>query len=329
MLEHLRGLVENVLDPRSSQSTRARHARTAAETMADLRDAYRAGQATLNVGRVADMASMGPDADLRELQRRQLAELRDLVSYPGLFGTPVVMDGSTGYGPAPLIREAATAWADGLTGGATPVVPGMPTNGPYAEVDPDLPRDDDGPDVDVMINDVGTAGGVHLSIFTGGMSRQVVDFTTPAGRALLDGIVLDDVDAVADAFVAGELITAAAGTRAAGADLAAALDDAEGDAGARGVPQWLIVAPETWPRVRRALAPTWADGPRPQLHVSAGQPAGTVTVVGRGAVLLMAGDYIRMDEVVPRTLGRTVAIARPFYLQVREAAGIQTVTGVS
>lgn len=335
---HVRDLVGNVLDPRSSESVRASHARTAANTMADLRDAYTAGMASqVHVGRVADLSDLinGTDAEReaamrREDERWELSQLRDLVSYPGLFGSPVVSDGSTGYGPAPLIREAATPWSEGLTGGKTPVVPGMPLNGPYAEVDPTLPRTEDtGPDTTTMIGDVATAGGVHFSIFTGGMSRQLLDFTTPAGRALLDQIVLDDVDAVADAWVANRLNTNAGGTRAAGTDLAGALDAAEGAAAARGVPQWLIVAPENLPRVRRALPATWADGPRPELLVSAGQTPGTATFVGPGAVLLLTNDFIRMDQVLPKTLGKSVAIARPFYYQLREAAGIQTVTGIA
>lgn len=322
LLEHLRSQVANVLDGNASPALRATHARTAAETAQDLRDAVRASQIVLSRGRVMDMLEGGRGEDLR----RMAAELRDLADWPGMLPTHVLNDGQTGYGPTPLIREVAETWQQGALEGNSPIVPAFTTEGPYAGVDPVLPLAED-PDGWAIINVV-AGEHRHWSVLTFETSKQVVDHIGPTGRALLDRIVFDEVDLAAETFIAEALIAGASGTRAAGADLGAALDEAEGAAGARGPVQLLIVNAVDLPAVRRSLAATYYDGPHPRVLVSAGQTAGTATVVGYGAIRLLASDYVRQDAPSPRGLAKVGAVARPFYLAIRDAAGIQTVTGI-
>lgn len=327
--EHFERIIGQVVDPRATASRRAANARTAAETAADLRDVYLAGRASLAVGRVADWfdaRSGDQDARIRQDLREQLPELRDLVHLPGLLASNVVWDGATGYGPAPLVRSVAAEWQSGLLGGAS-VVPGFKADNTWAEVDPDLSTEVE-PDAATIIDDVSAADGRHMAVAVVRLTKQLDDWLTPEGRRMLDQLVYDDVDLAAEQFIAGELITAAAGTRAAGADLGAALDDAEGAAGGRGLAQWLVVSPLDWPTVRRQLAGAFFDGPHPEVAVSAGQPTGTATVLGPGGVLLMANDHMEMSANMPRIFGKSIAVARPFYLQVRDDAAIQTVTGI-
>lgn len=323
MLEHLRSQLRPVLDGSVSQSVRATHARTVAETVADLRDAVRAGELVLGRGRV--LAMVENDDELVTL-RQELGELRDLGDWPGLLGTNVLNDGVTGFGPAPLIRVAAQPWEVGAMEGNSPIVPAFTTAGPFAEVDAELPQsaDEDG----WAIVDAASGEHRHWSVLTFETSMQVLKWIGPTGTALLDQLVLDEVDRAAEAFTAEALIAGAGGTRAAGTDLGAALDDAEGAAGARGPVQWLVVHPTDLPAVRRALAATFYEGPHPELLPSAGQTVGTVTLVGYGAVRLLAEDYVRQEAPMPRALATSAAVARPFYLAIRDAAGVQTVTGV-
>lgn len=322
MLEHLRAQLRGVLDDQASPSIRATQARTAAETAQDLRDALRVSEIVLSRGRVMDLV----EGDRGESMRRAAAELRDLADWPGLLGTHVLNDGQTGYGPTPLIRDVARPWQQGAMEGNSPIVPSYSVEGPYAEVDAELPAAPD--DAGWAIVDVLAGEQRHWSILTFDLSKQVVDYIGPTGRALLDQLVLDDVDLAAETFIADALVAGAGGTRAAGADLGAALDEAESAAGARGPAQLLVVNAVDLPAVRRSLPSTYFAGPHPALMVSAGQPAGTSTTVGYGALTLLSSDYVRQEAPLPRTLGKSGAVARPFYLAIRDADGIQTVTGI-
>ncbi|MFC7500531.1 hypothetical protein, partial [Nocardioides sp. GCM10030258] len=138
----------------------------------------------------------------------------------------------------------------------------------------------------------------------------------------------DEVDLAAEKFVTAALIAGAGGTRAAGADLGGALDAAEAAAGGRGPVRAVVVNAVDWPEIRRALASTFFEGPHPAVLVSAGQPAGTATYIGTGAVRFLASDYVRMEAERPNAFMKSAAVARPFYLAIRSAAQIQTVTGI-
>ncbi|GAA4824766.1 hypothetical protein ACFQ0K_17825 [Nocardioides caeni] len=323
LMDHLRSQVRSVLDPSASASVRASHAHTAAETASDIRDAIRAGELVLRGARVMQMLDGGEGA--RD-PLHALAEYRDLADFPGLLPTHVLNDGLTGYGPVPLVRGFARPWQTGDLKGTTPILPGFTTAGPFAGIDPTLPLT---PDTDGWaIVDVAAGEARHWSILGFDVSRQLADWIGPTGNALLDQLVLDDVDLAAETFVAAAMVTAAGGTRAAGADLGAALDEAEGAAGVRGPVQALVVNAVDWPAVRRAVASTFFDGPHPQVLVSAGQAAGTATYVGYGAVRFIVDGYERQEVEAPRSFGKTAAVARPFYFEVRDAAGLQTVTGI-
>lgn len=330
MRDHLAQLVRNVVDQGASTSIRAAHARTAAETAHDVRDSLRAGVATLSGSWVFDMlgaASGVRDAnDRMELRGLIERELRDLDDWPGLLPTHVLPEAGTGYGPLPLIRTVAAPWTEGLAG-APPVIPDYPAQGGYAGVDLVLPVAEGDP---VAIVNAAEADGRHFASLTFEASLQLMKFLTPSGVQLLDQFVLDEVDLAAEKWVADALIAAAAtaGTRAAGTDLAAALDEAESVAGARGPVAFVVASAEDLPMVRRALASTYFEGPHPTIHVSAGQPPGTATFVGRGAVLFFAAGYITMESQQVRGFMRQAAVGRPFFLDLRDAGLIQTVTGI-
>ncbi|MCX6399441.1 MAG: hypothetical protein NTX33_05885 [Propionibacteriales bacterium] len=319
LMDHLLGQVRSALDVSASPSIRATHARTAAETAQDLRDAAAAGRLLLTGGHVVDVLKRNKDA---LAFREELAQVRDLADLPGLLPTRVLNDGATGYGPAPLIREAADPWSESLIGG-TPIVPSFTTVGPFAEVDPTI-----GPEPDSFaLVDVATES-AHWSVATLLASKQLLDWIGASGAALLDRIVRDDVDAVAESYVADALVTAAGGTFAAGADLPAALDSAESAAAARGPVRFVVVHPVDLPLVRRALAPTFFTGPHPSLYVSGGQPAGTATFVGSGAVVLLADQVQTMEATAPKSFSTAASTVRPFYLAIRDDEIIQTVTGI-
>lgn len=340
MIGHLRQLVGNVLAPGADASVRASYARTASETAHDLLDSYRAGRLTLEGGQLRDIIVVkaghrdAGDARVRIEQREALEELRDFDNFTGLQPTHVVNDGADGYGPVPLIRSIARPWTSGFTGGA-PVIPDFTTSGPFAEVDPTLPMDDD--EGGVAIVNAAAVDGRHWSMLYVETSRQVLDFAGREGNALLDEILRDEVDLAAEKFVAGELVAAAGGTHAAGADLGAALDDAESAAGGRGPVPLVVVNAIDWPTVRRALPATFFDGPHPRAVVSAGQPVGTATFVGAGALLLYAAQIMATDAVQPRGFSKGVGLARPFYFGLRGmveegvelvSPEVQTVTGI-
>lgn len=331
LVDHLQARVANVTHAHSA-SVRTVEAEQVASLQADLRDAYALGMAATSGHRVLNMIQ-AVRGDREAAEREQLRDMlvtqvRDLEHFEGLLPRSVATDGETGYGPMPLIREVARHWTANLNGGR-PVIPGPVNGGPWASVDPTLPVPAGAP---MQIQDVATTDARHLSILVLDNAMQVADFMASGASgasdasALLDQISFDEVDRAAEEFVASELIDAAGGTRAAGADLGAALDDAESAAGARGPVELVVVSAVDLPAVRRALAPTFFDGPHPELYCSAGQPAGTVTFVGRGGMLLAANDYQLAEAVDVSNLARSAAVARPFLLQVRDDAVIQTVT---
>lgn len=333
LVDHLQARVANVVHAHSG-SVRTVEAEQVASLQADLRDAYALGLAATSGHRVRDMILAGR-GDRDAIEREQLRDMlvtqvRDLEHFEGLLPRRVATDGETGYGPAPLIREVARPWSANLNGGR-PVIPGPVNGGPWASVDPDLPVPAGDP---MQILDVAEVDARHMSILVLDSAMQVADFIASEASgasdasALLQQISFDEVDRAAEEFVAGELVDAAGGTRAAGADLGAALDDAESAAGARGPVELAIVSAVDLPVVRRALAPTFFDGPHPALYSSAGQPAGTVTFVGRGGMLLASNDYQLVEAVDVSRLARSAAVGRPFLLQIRDDAVIQTVTGI-
>ena len=55
---------------------------------------------------------------------------------------------------------------------------------------------------------------------------------------------------------------------------------------------------------------------------------GTVTDVADGGLVLLADEYLTLEREDARTFGKSSGVARPFYVAVRDAAAVQTVTGV-
>ena len=338
MRDHLALLVRTVVDEESRPSIRAAAARGVAETALDVRTSLQAGLSALSGSWVLDSLQsrdgVGDAVDRMRLRGELARELRDLdvASFGGLLPTNVVSaEVSTGYGPLPLIRTIAGQWSDDLVG-VHPVVPSFPEAGEWAGVDLELPVDATDPPTGVAVIDAADGSdGRHLASLTFEVSRQTRDFLTPTGVRLLDDYVLDEVDLAAELWVADALRDEAAtagGTRAAGADVGGALDDAEGAAGARGPLAFVVVNAQDLPAVRRALAATFFDGPHPPLYVSAGQPQGTATFVGRDAILFVTADHQTMEADIPRGWARVGFVGRPFFFMVKDPALIQTVTGI-
>jgi hypothetical protein len=333
--QHLTGLVRSVLDSQS-ESVRAANARTLADDAGDLRQAVALAQVVLSSGgcRALDLhaqhfggkvagAPLEGSAVEREQMRAQLQQMRAFATMlPG--PEPVLTgDGSTGYGPAPLIRGVAMPSTEQ---GQRPVVPGTATGGPFAVMDPDPDQAEVAKVLSIV--DVADPDGWHYAGLVFAPSRHVLDFTQAEGAQLLDRVLFDDVDTVAEGFVAAQLIAGAGGTRAVTA-LADDLEAAEVAAGVNGPVALMIVNPQTWPIVRRTLPAGFFDGPHPRPLLSAGQPVGTVTYVGHAAMHLFVRDYASAASMRPRSLSQESYILRPVYVTVRDAAAVQTVTGIA
>jgi hypothetical protein len=127
----------------------------------------------------------------------------------------------------------------------------------------------------------------------------------------------------------------------AGADLTTlgtALDAAEAAAGAAvnseittsgTAPGLLVVNPANWPKVRRAIGTSWpVDAPHPQVAVSIGAPAGTAILVGPSAIHLFRDQVLHAARTAPGVMGYENTAARPFYLSIRAATGVQTITSI-
>lgn len=334
MAEHVRALVANVVNDKTSDSVRAAHARTVSDAYRDLADAYRAGQAVLGTGRAADLFAVldkksspneRDEAQKRIATRAGLEELRAWFDdFAGVLPTPAVLTNvPTGIGVFPLIREVAQEWTAGA--GVAPVVPGVADDTDSAAIDPATPVTS----TSITIDDVGggTGNPWQSAAMVVNLALQLA-WLTPEGRDLLDRAVFDAVDHEADKAIAAALVAAAGDTRAAGADLGAALDDAERAAGTRDLVRWLVVNPTDLPLVRRELAPTFYEGPHPVPLVSTGQPAGTATLLGNAAMHLFRRDYMTGESSEPKLFGRGAYVIRPFYLAIRDEDAIQTVTGI-
>lgn len=346
--------------------SRANRARVAVETAEDLAALIRSSAAVfpgrgLATIRAALDQKVAPDvrnpgsAAVRGVDPAQVVEVgrnldamrpavrRALGDFEGLgfaAGGPIPALGSP-FNAAPLIAAAEPLLT---VGRFSNVVPGLPAGvvGKVAPVDGDFSPDDD----TVSIDDVG--GWPDLAGLSVLVADQVVDWTDDAGAALLDRMVVDAVDAAAEAHI-GTLLLAAAGTPTpADDDLAGVLDAAEGATAsvAQATTGLVVVNPDDWPKVRRVMAPAWQIGPRPTPMVSVAAPAGTVLVVGGGVLRVEAGAPSYMSVLAtsagsgrgPRTPQESATVRnvpfgsqwlscyRYFRAVIRASAGVQAIT---
>lgn len=339
-LQHLQRQAAQLVDPSSTPPQRAAQSQLLVEGVRDLAEALALvgriapGLSVLDRARLAAIGGpQGVDSDVRRAAdqrvdlREQAAQLEPALRALEFVRPVAVPDStSTGLGVAPLVRAHSVPWGE-WGSMQSPVVPGVVTGAAEAEVNPALPADSLGP---VVIDDVNPgAGKFDLSLLLAEFSQPVLQWTDPAGQALLDNALLDLVDLAAEVYVGAALVSAAGGTAAYAS--AASYDAAEGAAGAsgKGAAEFVIVNPVDWPAVRRELGPAWAAGPHPLPVVTPGAPAGTVMFTGPGAFWLLACDVVEAEETGVSILGgRSVAVGRPFKLFVRNADAIQTITGV-
>lgn len=352
--DHLRALVLNAFDGGTSESARVAMARTVVEAVADLRDLTAIASGVLSGSAIDALRSRDGDraAADRITARRGLAAMTRAVAIqgtadtPGLNPRPVdVGTGTTGLaGGLPLIRSLALA-RDFVGGGPVPVVPGAVGGNISGDVDPAVPIP---AGAAVTIGDVGVGKARHLAVVVADIARQVIDFATDEGLALIDAALADIADRAAELYIGGVLVAGAGGTRSAGVDpatLGAAVDAAEAAAstavnGAQSLT--LLTSPANLAKVRRAVAASWTDAlPHPGLAASVGVPAGTAMMVAGDAVHLFRGglDFAPAEQLTaasplhgstvrPALLGGQVAAIRPFYAAVRAAPGIQLITGI-
>jgi hypothetical protein len=171
------------------------------------------------------------------------------------------------------------------------------------------------------------------------VSLMMLEVLDDNGRAILDQLAVDLVDRAAEKHIGAAIVAAAGGTRAAGSDLAAALDTAEAacGAGVESAADVLLVNPADWPKVRRAAAPSWQLGPHPEVGLSIGVPAGTVAFLSRAAVFAQIGrlQYASAGLSVqdaskhalnPAEFAANIGMFRHFRTIIRRPAGIQLVT---
>lgn len=332
VVEHARTLVGTVTDRRHSEPVRVGHTRTLADYAVDQARAVSFARSLVGREVVAQLldAARGGEAGIDYAQmRREVRALSDLSG--GVSDVVVAPHGTdSGYGPAPIVREYAY---EDQGGPGNPVLPGMAGSveavaQPWAVMDPD-PADPETP-ATVTITDVAGGEGWHFASLPVETSRQVVDFIDPTGHAILDQLVLDDVDLRAEMWVLGVLNAAAGGTTAvATGNVAAALVAGETAAGGAGLVEAMIVHTSDLPAVRAALPAAWADTPHPTLYASGGQTSGTVTFLARGAAYVLVRDYYGDQVERPNMLGgRESYVVRPVFAKVRRAAGVHTVTGV-
>ena len=350
-LGQLRSLAMAALDGGASDAIRSSRAREAVEQVQDLADFARFAAGVIGGSRAQDWARVnvrhlqGAGGEhlspaLERIEARQMVDqLRALqltTDNPGLIGKRVENGGITGIGTAlPLIRQFARE-RDFTAGGVAPVVPGVPggnISGSMVTEGTPLTAG-----AATTIGDVGASRTRQLAACYAVLPRQVIDWTDPVAQGLLDQLLVDIADRTAEIYIGGQLVSAAGGTRVAGADattLGAALDQAEALAGAAmnthladgtGL---LVVNPGDVPSVRRAIGTSWLAGvPHPTVAVSVGVSVGTAIVTAPGAVLLEREPVQWDPQLSPDTLGVEIGVSRPLYLAVRVAAGVQTVTGI-
>jgi hypothetical protein len=347
-VHHLRNLVLSTTEVDLTEAVRAARARTAIDTAGDLREFTNlaagviGGSAALDALLIAEKGARGLEAAERHDARRILAQLRaaqGLADTPGINPkTVAVGTGTTGIGTGmPLIRNYALD-RDFLAGGDAPITPGVIAGDTTGDVDPSTPYVGG---TAFTIANVGSAQANHMAYGYANFARQVRDWTDPAALAMLDQIILDVADRAAEIYIGAALVTGAGGTRVAGADLTTlgtALDAAEAAAGtainsaietAGTAPGLLIVNPANWPKVRRAIGTSWPVGaPHPEVAVSIGAPTGTAIIVGPSAIHLFRDQFLHAARTAPAAMGYENTAARPFYLSIRAAAGIQTITSI-
>ncbi|PSL02500.1 hypothetical protein CLV30_110154 [Haloactinopolyspora alba] len=354
IVQHLRSLVMSVTEPDLDEPVRASRSRTVAETVTDLRDVAAlapmiGGSQAVDTLRMSEEQPPFDDLDPsgrkrqaayeRFSARRVADEIRAAsltTDTPGLLPRPLdTGTGTTGIGDGlPLIRTHALP-RDFTAGGTAPVTPGVVAgdiDGQIVTEGTPAPTGDP-----ITIANVGADRARQLAACFVELARQVRDWTDDAGNAMLDQALLDIADRAAESYIGTQLISAAGGTRTAGTDLPAALDDAESAAGAAlnsavttGTnPGVLVINPVDWPAVRRAIGTSWLpDLPHPEPAISIGATAGTAIMVGPAALHLFAGQPEFMPAPKPATIGEQISALRPFYLAVRATAGVQTVTGI-
>lgn len=345
---HIRNLVLSTTERDLTEATRAARARTAIDTASDLRDFARlaagviGGSEALDALLIEEKGAAARPAAERQEARQVLAQVRAaqaLADTPGINPKPVdVGTGATGIsGCLPLIRKYALD-RDFAAGGDAPITPGVIGGDTTGDVDPSTPYTGG---TSFTIANVGAGQFRHFAWGYANYAHQVEKWSDPGAHSLLDQILLDVADRAAEIYIGAALISAAGGTRTAGADLVTlgtALDAAEAAASAAvnseltdtgTAPGLLIANPANWPKVRRAIGTSWpADAPHPQVAVSIGATVGTAIIVGPAAIHLFRDQEILAARTAPSSFGFESVVGRPFYLSVRAAAGVQIITGI-
>lgn len=327
----IRDLVLAAAAPELEDSARSSRARAAADAAQDIRDLLRLGRSVIGggaavdaliaAGRVRGSTAITRDvATERVAARRVLDELRADADLSGASPRPYVDADEQPFSGVPIIRSFA-AYRPAVLG-RSPVTPGVPDG--TGVVDPDGSTGG----TPVTIDDVGAGVRWHLGAFVASLSSEIVRFVDDDGAALLDQAMLDVADTAAETHIVTELINGAGGTQDGSGDLASALTDAESAAGAAvgAAADMMIVSATDWPTVRAAVATSWQTSPAPSAAVSAGCPAGTVVLTARRGLHLYAADPLTEAADTPSNAGRDVTVARPFYVAIRDAAAVQTVT---
>lgn len=318
-LDNLRELIATVTTPGLDEAIRGARARTIADVVSDERDAALA-MIRVAPGLVWSHLAREATEEDREIHAT-LGEFRALADFAGLDPRTYIAAGSTGLSHhLPLIRSVAEEVQ--AFKGIQPVVPGVVEG--VAEGFIDATDEDDG--TTLHIADMGDGTMRHTAGAGLEYSRQVVDFIAPEASGMLDQIAHDLADRAAERFIAETLQDAAGGTRTAGDDLGAALDEAEAATRLAGPGSLLIVNPVDLPRARTAVSRSWQVDPHPEFVVSYGATEGTLTVAGREAFALQACATHMLAEDKPATLARLVVVTRYFYVTALNPEGIQTVT---
>jgi hypothetical protein len=321
-----RDLAAKFLDPKLSESERELTARIVADANLDLQRGVQFAGAT-RAGLVETLLEGADKWGAYKQQRDVLNELRAFSD--GVSARPVVSDSfSTGLsGGLPLVRELAMLETGTENAGSSPVVPGIVAGPDTGVIDPVF----DGTLLDATwsIADVGSSEQWHWSITTPEISKQLKNFASPAGLAMLDQLVLDVCDRGAEKHI-GAAILSAASTTAEPADaaaLASAIDLAEAQASTalNAQADLLLVNPADWPKVRRIVSESWTHGPAPRVVVSVGVTAGTFVLTGREAFTLLVRDHEYLEADAPSIHSVNLGVGRPFYCAIRNEDAIRAI----
>jgi hypothetical protein len=321
-----RDLAAKFLDPKLSESERELTARIVADANLDLQRGVQFADA-VQPGLVETVLEGADRWPTYKQQRETLNELRAFSE--SVSPRPVVSDSfSTGLsGGLPLVRELAMLETGTENAGSSPVVPGIVAGPDTGDIDPVF----DGSLLDGTwtIDDVGALESWHWSIITPAIGKQLKNFATPQGLAMLDALVLDVVDRGAEKHI-GAAILSAASTTAEPADTAAipaAIDLAEAQAStALNAPaDLMLVNPADWPKVRRIVAESWTHGPAPRVVVSVGVTAGTFVLTGREAFTLLVRDHEYLEADAPSIHSVNIGVGRPFYCAIRNEDAIRAI----